>query len=478
MADAARRVPRVRSGARHRAVLVTPWTVRVTGIEFIDDYPMEANGNNLSNTDPDRQNYPTIPENFKGWGRGKPLTGWDWETKDNLERGACYRRLRPVHMKVRLRSSLPAPTARTFTLTATPTLDGIKTALTAGTASVNWPAGSQEQILSMIALGGTLPNEVSRYHLRLVWSVTGITPAGTINQANFKIFGIYDDPREPGDPTTAGIALSPIDGLTKQRLDKVTLAIGGSSRRFPVPSPDDLKKLVWRVGKHVNNSGPPHFYGGRDERVQYGSGDYIKLIDEWVMWIEGTRLAPDSGEPARSWCVGACITYAQLMKTMLASVGVQAVRAWVYPKTNRMPDGSTIGLTENDLVEIDGGPSPGPQTHTFTHMGMTYDAEVKLVGQLEVTGPYLDNFEACLYYKGNLIPGAFPTHSYPSNVQNGGEGFPNAFSLFHWWQSIRQNGHPRFMVWYSSTPEGYFDRNGKFYSSPYDIPSSKWLPVP
>jgi hypothetical protein len=166
------------------------------------------------------------------------------------------------------------------------------------------------------------------------------------------------------------------------------------------------------------------------------------------------------------------------MKTMLASVGVQAVRAWVYPKTNRMPDGSTIGLTENDLVEIDGGPSPGPQTHTFTHMGMTYDAEVKLVGQLEVTGPYLDNFEACLYYKGNLIPGAFPTHSYPSNVQNGGEGFPNAFSLFHWWQSIRQNGHPRFMVWYSSTPEGYFDRNGKFYSSPYDIPSSKWLPVP
>ena len=479
MAIAARKVPRVRSGASHRAVLVTPWTVRVTGIEFIDDYPMEANGNNRTNTDPDRQHYATIPEDFKGWGRGMPLTGWDWEGKDNLERAACYQRLRPVHMKVRLRSSLPAPTARTFTLTVTPTVDGSKVVLTAGTASVSWPAASQEQIVPMVALGGTLPNEVSRYHLGLTWSVTGVTPGGVIGRSNHKVFGIYDDPREPDDPTTAGIALAPVDGLTKQRLDKVTLAIGGGERRFPVPSPDDLKKLVWHVGKHVNNSGPPHFYGGRDNRVQYGAGGpFIDLIDEWVMWIEGKRIPPDTGEPLKSWCVGACITYAQLMKTMLASVGVQAVRAWVYPKTNLMPDGSTITLTESDLVEIDGGATVGPQTHTFSHLGLTYHAEVKLVGQPEVTGPYLDNFEACLYYNGNLIPGAFPTHSYPANVQNGGVGFPNAFSLFHWWQSIRQNGHPRFMVWYSDTPSGFFDRNGAFYSSPYDISSHKWLPIP
>lgn len=475
------KVPRVRSGASHHATLVTTWRVQVTGIEFIDDYPMEANGRNKSNTDPDRQHYPTIPEDFVGWGRGMPLTGWDWEGKDNLERAACYQRQQPIHMKVRLRSSLAAPSPRTFTLTVTPKVDGSTSVLTAGTASVNWPAGSQEQVVPMIALGGTLPNEVSRYHVQLTWSVSGITPGGTINRTNHKIFGIYDDPRDPDSSTAAGTALSPVDGLTKQRLDKVTLAIGGGNRRFPTPTAGDLATLVWHVGRHVNNSGPPHFYGGRDDRVQYGAnGPYIELIDEWVMWLKGRSIPPDPDPlvPNKPWNVGACITYAQLMKTMLASVGVQAQRAWVYPKTNVLPDGSTITLTDSDLVEIDGGPAVSPQKHTFHHGGLVYDTEVKLVGQPEAAGPYIDNFEACLYYNGHLIPGAFSTHQYPTAVQNGGIGFPDAFSLFRWWQSIRQNGHPRFMVWFSDTPGGYFDRHGKFYSSPYAIHAANWLSVP
>ena len=474
------RVPRVRAGASHRATLVTTWEVRLAGIEFIDDYPMEANGHNRSNTAPDQQHYSGIHEDFEGWGRGVRLTGWDWAGADNLERAACYKRGQPVHMKVLLRSTRPAPTDRTFDLTVTPTVDDSSTVLTAGTAAVTWPAAAQEHTVAMISLGGTLPNEVSRYHLHLTWSVSGITPGGTIQRTNHKVFGIYDDPRAPDDSSEAGTALSPVDGLTKQRLDKVTLAIGGGNRRFPTPAAQDLERLVWHVGKHVNDNGPPHFYGGRDERVQYGAGGpFVELIDQWVMWIQGRAMPPDTGVPSKPWNVGACITYAQLMKTMLASVGVQARRAWVYPKTTRLPDGSTVHLTENDLIEIEGGgPSATPQTHTFHHGGLDYASEVKLVGQPEVTGPYLDNFEACLYYNGRLIPGAFPTWEYPRTVQSGGVGFPNAFSLFHWWQSIRQNGHPRFMVWYSETPEGYFDRNGAFYSSPYDIRPANWLPIP
>src|SRR5262245_21514195 len=101
MANRSSKVPRVRSGGAHRAKLVTTWAVRVTGIEFIDDYPMEANGRNRNNTDPDRQHYTTIPEDFAGWGRGMPLAGWDWEGTDNRERAACYRRGQPIHMKVR-----------------------------------------------------------------------------------------------------------------------------------------------------------------------------------------------------------------------------------------------------------------------------------------------------------------------------------------------------------------------------------------
>jgi hypothetical protein len=206
----------------------------------------------------------------------------------------------------------------------------------------------------------------------------------------------------------------------------------------------------------------------------------VELIDEWVMWLNGRSIPPDPDPlaPNKPWNVGACITYVQLMKTMLASVGVQARRAWVYPKTNLLPDRSTITLTESDLVEIEGGPSVAPQTHTFTHGGLVYATEVKLVGQPEPAGPYLDNFEACLYYNGNLIPGAFSTNQYPTSVQAGGVGFPNAFSLFRWWQSIRQRGHPRFMVWFSATPGGYFDRHGTFYSSPYAIDAANWLPVP
>jgi hypothetical protein len=473
------KVPRVRPGAKHHAVLVTPWTVTVTGIEFIDDYPMEANGHNLSAADPDRLRYSTIAEDFKGWGRGMPLTNWDWEGANNLERAACYRRLRPVHMRVRLRSPLPAPSARTIQLTATPTLDGDAKVLTAGTVSVDWPAASHEEIVAKIALGGTLPDEVSRYLLHLTWSISGVVAAGPISTTKHTVFGIYDDPREPDDSSTAGKALSTVIGLTKQRLDKVTLAIGGDDRRFPTPSASVLKSLVWHVGKHVNDHGPPHFFGGRDERVQYGTGGpFVALVDQWVMWLQGHPIVPDTGEPKKPWNVGACITYAQLMKSMLASVGVQALRAWVFPKTNFLPDGTTITLTESDLVRFDDGPTVSPQTHTFHHGGLVYTAEVKLVGQPQVTGPYLDNFEACLYYQGHLIPGAFPTHSYPASVRNAGTGFPDASSLFKWWQGVLQNGHPRFMVWFSQIPEGFFDRYGKFYKSPYDIPRAKWLPIP
>lgn len=484
MATGPSKVPRVRSGASHRATLATKWTVHLTGIEFIDDFPMEANGRNLSNADPDRQRYSTVPENFLGWGRGMPLSGWDWEGHDELaERSACYRRLGAVHMKVRLRSSLPAPTERTFTLTATPTLDGQSSTLSAGTASVTWPAASQEVIVPLIALGGTLPDEISRYHLHLTWATTGITPGGTIHQTNHKIFGLYDAPRDPDDGTTAGRALAPVTGLTRQRLDKVMLAIGGNNRRFTIRGPADLMKVVWHVGKQVNDSGPPHFYGGRNKFVSYGAfagGPKIDLIDQWVMWIEGHSIPPDPGVPKKSWCVGACITYAQLMKTMLAAVGVQALRAWVYPKTELMPNGSRVKLKVSDLVQFEGGPAVSPQQWSFTHDGLSYAAEVKLIGQPEATGPYVDNFEACLYYQGHLIPGAFATHTYPASVRTGGEGFPDAFSLFHWWQSVRQHGHPRFMLWYSDThsPRAYFDKRGKFYTDPYAVAPDDWLPLP
>jgi len=484
LAKRSSRVPRVRSGGGHHAALVTAWRVHVTGIEFIDDYLMEANGRNRSNTDPDRQHYTNIPQDFEGWGRGMRLTGWDWAGTDNLERAACYHRQRPIHMKVRLRSSLPAPTARTFTLTVTPTVDGSTTLLTAGTATVNWPAGSQEEIVPLIATGGTLPNEVSRYHFQLTWSVHGITPGGTINRTNHKIFGIYEDPLDPAVSSASGSPQSPIDGLTKQRLDKLTVIIGGANRRFPTPSPSDLDRLIWKLCKTINDSGPPHFYGGRAEAVQYGgfgsSFPSIDLVDQWVMWLEGHKIPPDAGENPRPWNVGACISYAQLMKTMLAAAGINSRRAWVIPKTTLLPGGVTVSISANDVVNVDSYDSSREQTRTIPYGGLNYTATVKLIDNPYPNGsPSWENFEACLYYGGKLVPGAIATSRYPASILSGHVGFPDALAVLRWWHSVSHGSFHRFMAWVASSPsKAFFDRDGNYYASPYSIPVHMRLPVP
>src|SRR5690348_15700009 len=114
-------VSRVRSGGTHRNTLVTSWKVHVTGIEFIHDYPVREDGDNRSK---DKSKvefwYPKIRENFKGWGLGLYLVGWDWEGSDSPKRFACYHRQKPVCMRVRLAASHKPPEARTFSLQVKP----------------------------------------------------------------------------------------------------------------------------------------------------------------------------------------------------------------------------------------------------------------------------------------------------------------------------------------------------------------------
>jgi len=459
--------------------LVTTWDVHVTGIEFIDDFPMEANGKNLTNTAPDHQWYASIPEDFKGWGRGAPLTGWDWEGKNNFERAACYRREKPVHMRVRLNSSLPAPTARTFTLKVTPAVDGKTDLLKPASVTVNWPAGSIEQIVPLIATDGALPNEVSRYHVKLVWSVSGLVPGGVINRSEHKIFSIYEKPLDPVVSNASGTTQAPIIGLTKQRLDQLMLVIGGGNRRFPTPSHADVDRLIWHLCEKVNDSGPPHFDGRRAENVTYGyGGPVIDLVDQWVMWLAArTWHRPDE---KAWWNVGACISYAQLMKTMLAAAGINSRRAWVIPKTTLMPDGSTVSLTADDLVAFDDlNLSAKEQRFNLNVAGIPTVAAVKLINDPNPDGsPSYENFEACLYYGGKLVPGAIGTHRYPRSVLHDKVGFADAKEVMRWWHGVSHGNFKRFMAWVSQTPPGFFDKDGNFYSSPYNIPPAKRLPVP
>jgi hypothetical protein len=472
---------------------VTTWRVQVTGIKFIDDYPMDANGRNKSDTDPDRQHYPDIPEDFGGWGRGMPLTGWDWEGADNLERAACYHRQKPIRMWVRLRSSLPAPTARSFKLTVTPKVDGDASVLTPATVTVDWPAGAQEwpdpaasdsdRDAKAITTGGALPNEVSRYHVQLTWSVKDITPGGTIKVTNHKIFGIYEDPLDPDISSASGSPQSPVDGLTKKRLDKLTGVISPTNRRFPTPASSDLDRLIWILCKTTNDSGPPHFYGTRAEQVQYGgfgsSAPAVKMVDQWVMWLEGRQIPPVAGEPPKPWNVGACISYVQLMKTMLASAGINSRRAWVIPKTTLMPGGSTVSISASDVVITDNYDSSREQQRTFTYGGASYPAAVRLIDKPFPNGnTSWEYFEACLYYGGKLVPGAIVTSHYPPAILSGQVGFPDALAVLRWWHSVSHGPFQRFMAWVSESPVGYFDRDGTYYPSPYSIPVAKRLPLP
>jgi hypothetical protein len=358
---------------------------------------------------------------------------------------------------------------------------------------VQWPAGSKEQIVE-ITIGGTLPNEVGRYDLKLTWSIQGIVIAtsdassagvtGVINNTRHTLFSVYEDPLNPAVSNKDGTKWYAETGLSRQRLDKLLQAIGGNHHRFPTPKPADIDRLIWLVHKHVNDSSPPYFNGERGAGIRYGKdGPLVEYIDQWVMWLAShTWNKPPKRQP--HWNYGACISYVQLMKTMLAITGVNAQRAWVLPKTTVWPDGKAAHWTDADLVDVDNDDKKKmvPQGWTFvdTTTGIEYKAEVRLIDKPLPNGaPYMEAFEACLYYGGKLVPGAIPTHRYPSEVLHDRVGFANATEVLRWWHSVKHGDFERFMAWVAQTPAmAYFDKDGNYYDSPYKIPVDQRLPVP
>ena len=503
MGGSASPVSRVRSGATHRSTLVTAWKVRVTGIEFTQDYPVRQDGDNRpKGKNMDDVSYPKIRENFKGWGLGPYLLGWDWEGADNPKRFACYRRQKPISMKVRLRASHKAPGARSFTLRVEPKVtNGGPTPLTTGSAKVNWPADSLEQIVE-ITVGGTLPNEIARYDLHLTWSVQEIAvsgPDGTlggvggvIDRTRHVIYSVYEDPLNPAVSNKSGKKWWVDTGLTRQRLEKLLQAFGGGNKRFPTPAQADIDQLIWHLHKHVNDSSPPYFNGARGVRVEYGrGGPQLDYLDQWVMWLESrTWNRPPARQP--HWNYGACITYIQLMKTMLGIAGINVQRAWVFPKTTLWPNGIDVEWDNEDLVDVEDvdrgdrddverykSRETKEQTWPFMRNGIAYNATVRLIDRPKANGaPLYEAFEGCLYYGGKFLPGAISTRRYPADLLKNRTGFANATEVLRWWTSVQHGGVKRFMAWASESPPGFFDSQGDYYTSPYDIPVSRHLPVP
>jgi hypothetical protein len=123
-----------------------------------------------------------------------------------------------------------------------PTLNGDATLLTDGSKSVDWPKGAKEQVVE-ITTGSALPDEVSRFDLKLTWSIkdvaisaadgtTSAGVAGVITRSRHTIFSIYGLPKEPFDNTEAGRDFYTDSGLTKQRLRPKSICTRRQQRRF------------------------------------------------------------------------------------------------------------------------------------------------------------------------------------------------------------------------------------------------------
>jgi hypothetical protein len=354
-----------------------------------------------------------------------------------------------------------------------------------------------EEHVVQITTGGKLRNEIARYDLRLTWSVKGLIiftkdddqadgVAGVINRTRHTLYSIYEDPLNPEVSNASGEKWSADTGLTTQRLDKLLVAIGAKNHRFPTPTADDIDDLIWLLHKHVNDSSPPYFNGARDIPVRYGmNGRALDVTDQWVMWLKSHSWNRPSGEP-KHWNFGACITYVQLMKTMLAMAGINSRRAWLYPKTthlpksNTYPNGRDIELADSELVSLDDETKTAqPQSGTIHLDGIEYNVQVKLIDKPGANGDiHAENFEACLYYGGKVVPAAIPTHRYPTEVLDLEIGFRNPTEMLRWWHDLKHGDFQRFMAWVSHSPQGFFDNDGNIYDSPYEIPVELRLPVP
>jgi hypothetical protein len=459
---------------------------RVTRVAFYDNVPMEANGNNQSAAAPDALHYPSIPEHFHGWGRGAAFppgstSAGDWTESHNPDHPVCYQRGDHVTMAVTLEAS-PVPTAGfTFTLTVTPSVDGDRSQLLPGSAMVTWYAGGASTSV-LISTTGRLADELSRRDLALSWSVSGL-PAhnGHLTTTHHLLFTIHGPPRDP-EPSSAGLgsALSPVTGLTARRLDKLTELAGGGHHQAPAASAADLERIVWRVHQAVNDETPPYFNGGHAIRCRYGSGPSataVEVVDQWILWL----TTHEHGH--HHWNEGSCIGHVQLTKTMLAAAGLNTRRGWVLPKTTVLPDGTTVAISDADVLHLDDSSTLASAYQTFTLNGLTATCVLLAEGRPGVNE--WENYEGCLVASGRLFPGAIATDRYPDAVRHARRGFTGALDVLRWWATMQHHGFQRRMLWAVevSGATAFFGRSrpgapAHAHGNPYEIPPSEWLPVP
>lgn len=472
-------------GAVHAAVPVVPVSrpcVRIDALHFAtpdtgstDWHALYRNGDT----------HALLPagRDIQWWGKGAKITDPEWvrtrAAADNFR--ACFTRNQPIAIRVMLVASTGA--ALSGSLTLTPTLDGSTTHLTPATVSFTYPAGASEHWIT-VQPGGQMPDEVGRYILRLRWRLTGsgFRFCGP-TRSKIRIYGIYGPPMDPDydSAVTAdtGRMLGRAEGTltgTKKRLDHMMRLIGGSDRRHRAADQDDLVDLYWRLHKGINDTpgAAPYFDAGHDKHITVdgtSAGANIPVEDQWLAWVS---------DPSH-WNDASCIGHVQLAKTMLAAVGLFARRTWVFPHTDRMPDGTTVALADTDLYCLGTYDETKMQTWEFSIGAAKYEATPKLM-EPELSW---ENFEACMLSPtGKFLTGGYNTRSNPANFR-ANKGFNSASELLRWWSGTRRGSFRRFMCWVywnRVTDEAYFwDVDGNRYTTTNweDIRrNGKQLPAP
>jgi hypothetical protein len=237
-------------------------------------------------------------------------------------------------------------------------------------------------------------------------------------------------------------------------------------RRHSAASQSDLVDLYWRLHRGINDTpgAPPYFDAGHSEhlthngRYEHGDppqGNPIPLEDQWLAWVRTSR----------HWNDASCIGHVQLAKTMLAAVGLFARRTWVFPHTNRMPDGTTVALADTDLYCLGTYDESRKQSWTFRWGGIDYPATPKL---MEPRREW-ENYEACMLSPTNkFLTGGYNTRSNPASFRTN-KGFDSAAELLRWWCNTRRGSFQRFMCWvYWNEPtneEHYWDVDGNHYDT-------------
>lgn len=508
--------------------------VRVHEIKVIHSFGLYENSDDQPTTAQRRARGVSGPEwgNYAGWGRGPLIHSAEWLSGRERHRAAVLRNS-SLSLRVTLEVAPVARAAITGTLEARARVDGDALGSAVNT-SFTFAAGARHAVV-VVAFGGRLPDEIGRVELRVAWSSTSTSYRFIDDETSQRLYLLYDQPVDPAHDSTSSAdtgaghrSSSETYSGTQQRLDHLMRMLGRSNRMTAA----DVNPILWRLHRGINDASPPFFDAGHAEKISdngesaddpavNASHEYA-VTENWMMWAQTPRrptYQSADGPRAMYWNDGSCIGHVQLLKTMVASIGMFARRAWVLPTTTRVPP---VGRPSPGwmIAQPDGTrrlglhwqlPAPSGRSVTVS------DEHIHALGRLEFKqwwlfphpephvggGPEVlarpvliepgghygefENFEACLRTpQGRFLPGGYSTESIrTAGATRGADrmgqqfvdqgGFVNAQDVLRWWantgRDVGGGRFVRFVLWSAQVivprPNGpparyqyYFDLEG------------------